>query len=58
MRRAGATLEITPTEFKLLLAFIRNRGRVLTRENLLDEAWGKGMMSPDGFVELVYRTLK
>jgi hypothetical protein len=23
-----------------------------------DEAWGKGMMPPDAFVELVYRTLK
>ena len=27
-------------EFKLLAAFIRRRGRLLTRDQLLDEVWG------------------
>ena len=30
---------MTPMEFKLLEAFIRRRGRVLTREQLLEAAW-------------------
>src|SRR5213083_2805667 len=34
LRRAGRPVEMTPREFKLLGAFIRNRGRVLTRERL------------------------
>jgi DNA-binding response OmpR family regulator len=41
LRRAGTAVEITATEFKLLATFVRNRGRVLTRERLLDEAWGR-----------------
>jgi DNA-binding response OmpR family regulator len=39
LRRAGAPVEITAVEFKLLSAFIRSRGRVLSREHLLDQVW-------------------
>ena len=51
LRRAGAVVEMTPTEFKLLTAFVRNRGRVLTREKLLDEAWGQGTFLTDRVVD-------
>jgi DNA-binding response OmpR family regulator len=40
VRRAGTPVETTPLEFKLLSVFIRCRGRVLSREQLLDQAWG------------------
>jgi DNA-binding response OmpR family regulator len=40
VRRGGEVVDITPLEFKLLSAFIRNRGRVLTRDRLLDLVWG------------------
>lgn len=40
VRRAGTPVETTPLEFKLLGVFIRCRGRVLSREQLLDQAWG------------------
>ncbi|WP_027369431.1 response regulator [Desulfovermiculus halophilus] len=36
----GRELELTSTEFHLLAALIRSRGRVLTREQLLDQVWG------------------
>ncbi len=39
LRRAGELVEITPVEFKLLATFIRNRGRVLSRQQLLDQVW-------------------
>ena len=39
VRRAGVLVETTPLEFKLLCTFIRLRGRILTRERLLDEVW-------------------
>jgi len=39
VRRGGELVEITPVEFKLLATFIRNRGRVLSREQLLDQVW-------------------
>jgi DNA-binding response OmpR family regulator len=42
LRQNGRTADITPTEFKLLAALVRNRGRVLSRQKLLDEGWGSG----------------
>ena len=51
VRRAGAVVDTTPTEFKLLSAFIRNRGRALSREKLLDEAWGQGTFLTDRVVD-------
>jgi DNA-binding response OmpR family regulator len=51
LRRAGAAVEITPLEFKLLGVFIRHRGRVLNREQLLDGAWGRGVHVTDRVVD-------
>jgi len=51
LRRAGQVVEITALEFKLLTAFIRNRGRVLSRQRLLDEAWGPGTFITDRVVD-------
>ena len=51
VRRGGRLLEVTPTEFKLLSAFIRQRGRVLTRDQLLDLAWGQGVFVTDRVVD-------
>ena len=51
LRRAGASVELTPLEFKLLAAFIRARGRVLSREQLLDEVWGRGTFVVDRVID-------
>jgi DNA-binding response OmpR family regulator len=51
LRRAGSVVETTPTEFKLMAAFVRNRGRVMRREQLLDEAWGSGTFLTDRVVD-------
>jgi len=40
LRRHGAPVELTPIEFKLLEVFVRNRGRVLSRGRLIQDAWG------------------
>ena len=39
VRRDGRTVDLTKLEFKLLETFIRRRGRLLTRDQLLDAAW-------------------
>ena len=39
LRRSGEVVPITQVEFKLLTAFVRSRGRVLSREQLLDQVW-------------------
>ncbi|MCO5968573.1 response regulator transcription factor [Actinoallomurus soli] len=40
VRRAGAEIELSPTEFRLLTYFMRNPGRVLSRAQLLENVWG------------------
>jgi DNA-binding response OmpR family regulator len=51
VRRNGQPADITLTEFKLLAAFIKNRGRVLGRQQLLDAAWGPGIVLSDRTVD-------
>lgn len=38
--RAGQSIELTLKEFDLLVALMKSRGRVLTRDMLLDSVWG------------------
>ena len=40
VRRAGAEVHLTPTEYELLRTLVRNRGRLLTHRMLLTEVWG------------------
>jgi len=40
LRLAGKAVELTPIEFKLLDVFIRARGRVLSRDQLIAATWG------------------
>ena len=42
LRAGGEAVDVTPIEFKLLGVFIRARGRVLSRDQLMDAAWGHG----------------
>lgn len=51
LRRGGKTVETTPIEFKLLSAFIRYRGRTLSRDKLLDEVWGRETYVTDRVVD-------
>jgi two-component system, OmpR family, KDP operon response regulator KdpE len=40
VHRAGQQIRLTPIEYKLLGALVRNRGRLLTHNALLQNAWG------------------
>jgi DNA-binding response OmpR family regulator len=51
IRRRGKRLEASALEFKLLAAFIRRPGRVLTRQQLLDEVWGRGTFITERVVD-------
>ena len=42
MERAGEPVSLSSTEFRLLLAFLDNPGRVLSHERLLELEWGSG----------------
>jgi len=51
VRRGGTAIDLTALEFKLLSVFVRSRGRVLTREQLLDAAWGRDVSLNDRVVD-------
>jgi DNA-binding response OmpR family regulator len=40
VRRGGVAVQLSNTEFELLVLLLRNRGRVLTREQILSAVWG------------------
>jgi two-component system, OmpR family, KDP operon response regulator KdpE len=42
VRRDGDDVHLTPTEFDLLRALARNRGRLMTHRELLTTVWGPG----------------
>ena len=51
LRRGGTVVEMSALEFKLLTAFVRRSGRLLTRGQLLDEVWGPGTHVTDRVVD-------
>ncbi|MFZ0589644.1 MAG: response regulator transcription factor [Bryobacteraceae bacterium] len=40
VRRAGKTIALTPREYSLLELLMRHRGRVLTRQQIVESVWG------------------
>jgi len=51
LRQHGRPIDVTPLELKLLETFIRRRGRVLSRDQLLDAAWTPGVHVTDRAVD-------
>jgi DNA-binding response OmpR family regulator len=51
VRRRGQPVDLTPLELKVLAALIRSRGRLLSREQLIEEAWGRGISMSDRVVD-------
>jgi DNA-binding response OmpR family regulator len=45
--RAGQPLDLTPIEFKMLKAFIENRGRVLSHDEIIERVWGRDTFLSD-----------
>ncbi|MFN8027745.1 MAG: helix-turn-helix domain-containing protein [Acidimicrobiia bacterium] len=39
MRVRGEVVSLTPTEWRLLAAFVRHEGQVLSPDQLLEQAW-------------------
>ena len=51
LRRGGRPVELSALEYKLLAAFVRRAGRLLTRAQLLDEVWGRDTHVTDRVVD-------
>lgn len=57
-RANGQLLELTPTEFDLLLALARNHNRVLSREDLIEKVWGADFFGTDRVVDVYVSQLR
>jgi DNA-binding response OmpR family regulator len=51
LRRDGSRVDITALELGLLDVFFRNRGRMLSRERLIEAVWGPGVAVTDRVVD-------
>jgi DNA-binding response OmpR family regulator len=54
----GESAELTPTEFRLLYTLALERGRVLTRDELLQRVWGRPATHRDRTVDVFVRRLR
>jgi DNA-binding response OmpR family regulator len=55
---AGVSADLTPTEFRLLYALALDRGRVTTRDELLQKIWGRRETHRDRTVDVFVRRLR
>ena len=58
VRRDGAEVHLTPTEYKLLTVLIRHAGKVLTHGQLLKEVWGSHSREQSHYVRVYMAQLR
>ena len=58
VRRDGAEIHLTPTEYKLLAALIRHAGRVITHRQLLEEVWGANYVAQTHYLRVYMAQLR
>jgi two-component system, OmpR family, response regulator MtrA len=56
--RAGEEVQLTTIEFRLLAELVRNAGRVLTREVLLERVWGYDYLGDSRLVDMAVKRLR
>lgn len=54
----GATVDLTSREFSLLEVFLRHRGQVLSREQILGHVWGYDFAPASNVVDVYVRALR
>ncbi len=54
----GERVKLSPTEFKILSCLVKNRGWIVTHEQLLEKAWGPNYIGDKSFVKLYIRYLR
>jgi DNA-binding response OmpR family regulator len=58
VRRAGVPIPLTPREFEFLELLLRNSGRVLTRNRLIEAVWGNERDVENNTVDVFIRQLR
>jgi DNA-binding response OmpR family regulator len=58
VRKRGEPVELTPTEFRLLVELATRAGRVLSRDVLLDNVWGHTFLGGGSLITMAVRRLR
>lgn len=58
VQRGNETIELTPKEFELLVFFIKNKGQVLSREQILTNVWGFDYYGDTNVIDVYVRYLR
>ncbi|MDX9945934.1 MAG: response regulator transcription factor [Bacteroidales bacterium] len=58
VRKNGAIIKLTSTEFSLLALLARNKGRVLTHQHILKEIWGFGYLEQTQYLRVFIAQLR
>jgi two-component system, OmpR family, KDP operon response regulator KdpE len=58
VRMDDAVIHLTPTEYRLLEAFVTNPGKLLTHRWLLQKAWGPGYATENQYLRVFIRQLR
>lgn len=58
VRRRGAVMPLTDTEFRLLAALARAAGTVLPRDVLMERVWGPGYVADTPYLKVFVRRLR
>jgi two-component system OmpR family response regulator len=58
VKRGDREVALSPTEYRLLRFLMWNMGRVVSREDILDEVWGYGFDSDSSVVETFVSSLR
>ena len=56
--RAGADIRLTPTEWQLLEVLVRNRGRLVSQRQLLQEVWGPAYETESNYLRVYLAQLR
>jgi two-component system, OmpR family, KDP operon response regulator KdpE len=56
--RDGADVRLTPTEWQLLEILVRNRGRLITQKQLLQDVWGPSYGSESNYLRVYVAQLR
>src|SRR5690606_1186274 len=58
VERGGRLVELTPQEFRLLQYFLEREGKALSRDAILDGAWGRAYAGTTRTVDNFVRNLR
>ncbi|HEY2577908.1 MAG TPA: response regulator [Streptosporangiaceae bacterium] len=58
IRDGGGDISLTPTEWQLLEVLVRNRGRLVTQRQLLQEVWGPAYETESNYLRVYVAQLR